>query len=258
MKRKIKYIKYLLKQLENFLKKENLPYHKSIDTSLGSQKGQVEYLLNNFFNYEEKGLKKYGYFVDLACADGVHYNNTHFLEKYLDWEGLLIEPNPKFAEKIKETRTSTFVDYCIGKSNDEIINFRIDNMMLGGIVGDNYDNNSKYRKNELESAEIISLKTKTLESVLDEFNSPKIIDYLSLDIEGSEEFVLIDFNFEKYKFKFMTIERPTINLDLKLESKNYLQIHHAGMDVFYCHRDYIEEVNHNPDIIFKLTPQKDW
>ena len=258
MKRKFKYIKFLFKQLEIFLKRENLQYHEIIDTSLGSQKGQVEYLINNFYDYENKGLKKNGYFIDLACADGVHYSNTYFLEKYLDWEGLLIEPNPKFTDSIMKNRTSTHVKYCIGNNNEDYVDFRIDNLMFGGIVGDNYDNNIKYREEELKSAEIVSLQTRTLESVLDDFGSPQVIDYLNLDIEGAEESVLLAFDFKKYKFKFLSIERPTIKIDIKLESVNYIQILHAGNDVYYCHRDYVNEINNNPMNIFKLTPQKNW
>jgi hypothetical protein len=32
----------------------------------GDQKGQVDYLINNIFNYEKFGLKKNVFFVDLA------------------------------------------------------------------------------------------------------------------------------------------------------------------------------------------------
>ena len=131
-------------------------------------------------------------------------------------------------------------------------------MMFGGIVGDAFDNNEKYRKEELKNAEIISFQTKTLESILDEFQSPEIIDYLNLDVEGGEEEVLLNFNFKKYKFKFISIERPTVNLVIKLELENYIQILHAGYDVYYSHRDFINEINQNPRFVFKLTPKKDW
>lgn len=49
----------------------------------GDQKGQVDFLINNVLNYEKNGLMENGFFVDLACADGVTINNTYFLEEYL-------------------------------------------------------------------------------------------------------------------------------------------------------------------------------
>ena len=256
MIKKIKFLKYLLKQQEIYLSNQNLPQHKKIDKSLGSQKGQVEFLINNFFNYEKNGLKKNGYFVDLACADGVKYSNTYFLEKYLKWTGILIEPNPKFKDSIEKNRISNYVNYCIGQNNTDNIDFRIDNEMLGGIVGDNFDNNTRGSNKESDSYETITLQTRTLESVLIEFNAPNIIDYLSLDVEGAEEFILKNFNFKKYKFKFLTIERPSTYLDIKLDSENYVQIHHSGMDVFYSHKEFIDEINFNPNLHFKITPQK--
>lgn len=258
MRSKLNRIKNVFKNLESFLKSKNLTYQDSIDTSLGSQKGQVEFLINNFFDYENNGLKKNGIFVDLACADGITYNNTYFLEQYLNWSGLLIEPNPKFKESIKKYRTSNFIDYCISNQNDKEVDFRIDNLLLGGFVGEEFDNNYKTRKEELKNAEIIRLKTKTLETVFNEFNMPDTIDYLSLDVEGAEESILLNFNFDKYKFKFLTIERPTTKLDIVLESNGYIQLLHAWFDVFYCHRDYLENINFKPKKVFKLTPQKDY
>ncbi len=75
-------------EAQYFLTKSHTKY------TFGDQKGQVDYLVNNVLNYEKNGLliDDY-YFIDLACADGVTINNTYFLEKFLNWDGLLFEPN---------------------------------------------------------------------------------------------------------------------------------------------------------------------
>ena len=109
---------------------------------------------------------------------------------------------------------SEIIKECIGSTDGQEVEFRIDNKLLAGIVGEQFDNNHFLREEELKTAEIINLKTRKLETILDENNAPKIIDYLSLDVEGAEEFILSSFNFEKYKFKFMTIERPTNKLNI--------------------------------------------
>ena len=46
----------------------------------------------------------------------------------------------------------------------------------------------------------------TLLDVLNYYNAPNNIDYLSLDIEGSEYDVLSSFDFETYNIKILTIE----------------------------------------------------
>ena len=60
---------------------------------------------------------------------------------------------------------------------------------------------------------IKSKKTKTLEKILDENNAPEVIDYFSLDVEGAETEILRNFNFNKYTFLCLTVERPTPELN---------------------------------------------
>ena len=50
------------------------------------------------------------------------------------------------------------------------------------------------------------VKTISLEDLLDKYDAPSVIDYLSIDTEGSEFEILSSFNFEKYKFKIITCE----------------------------------------------------
>ena len=49
-------------------------------------------------------------------------------------------------------------------------------------------------------------KTISLLDLLDKYNAPKTIDYLSIDTEGSEYDILSSFDFSKYKFKIITCE----------------------------------------------------
>ena len=43
------------------------------------------------------------------------------------------------------------------------------------------------------------IKTISLEDLLLKYNAPVVIDYLSMDTEGSEYEILSAFNFDKYK-----------------------------------------------------------
>ena len=130
--------------------------------------------------------------------------------------------------------------------------------MLAGIVGDDFDNNNKNREEELKSAEIIKLKTVRLEDLLLENNSPNHIDYLSLDVEGAEEFVLDTFNFNKYSFGFITIERPTNKLNITLEKNGYIQVKNLKTETFYVPRERLGDLNLNPKIRFQNTSKKIW
>ena len=229
-----------------------------IKFTYGDQKGQVDYLINNVLNYEKKGLKKKGFFVDLACADGTTINNSYFLERYLGWDGILFEPNKKYKNKIQKFRKSKLITDCVTDRAGEKVQFRIDNEMLGGIISDETDNNERIRGDQLKKAEIVEIKTTTLENELDKIGAPKLIDFLSLDVEGAEWMVMKSFSFDKYKFRCMAIERPNEMLDLLLERNDYRQAAHLMYDVIYVHKDYLDEVNFHPNIKFAFTPNKDW
>lgn len=197
-------------------------------------KMQDKWVIETIFNY-----KKNGYFVDLAATDGIEINNTLLLEQHLGWKGICIEPNTNFYEQLKKNRKCHVTNMVIDKENDLDIEFRIDNGMLGGIVSEDTDNSYRIRSAQLKTATILKLKTKTLDFILDYYKAPKIIDYLSLDVEGSEERILSNFPFNKYTFLTMTIERPTPKLEKVLFDNDYVFVRKSiprRTDSFYVHK----------------------
>lgn len=263
-------IRNLLVKIISILYEGFAPMHERLDRrnkqlleehlkyTYGDQKGQVNFLINNVFNYEKFGLKRNGFFVDLACADGFTINNTYFLERHLGWTGLLFEPNPNYRGSILARRTSPLVTECVTDVANEVVRFRVDNGVLGGIVSAETDNNERVRGKELIDAKIIEMPTTTLMLELDRFTAPNLIDFLSLDIEGAEWIALRNFDFNKYKFVCMAIERPNEHLDMMLEEIGYRQVAHLQYDVIYVHNDFLGSINFNPNIRFSYTPRKGW
>lgn len=227
-------------------------------STYGCQKGQVGFLLNQVFDYESKGLKRDGYFIDLAAGDGVRSSNTFFLEKFLGWQGILIEPNPNYYGKIHESRKSPLVTSPITAQDGEKVYFRIDNGYFGGIVSSETDNSPEVRGKELQTATVIQLESRSLRTVLLEHEAPTVIDFLSLDVEGSEDSVLLDFPFEEFRFRCMAIERPSKALDMRLDREGYRQVAHLHYDVIYVHESFLTEVNFRPKFRFAFTPAKNW
>ena len=54
--------------------------------------------------------------------------------------------------------------------------------------------------------------------MLDKYNAPKKIDYLSIDTEGSEFDILKNFDFNKYEIKVITCEHNFTNSKEKIIS----------------------------------------
>jgi len=53
-----------------------------------SKEGQDKWVL------KQLRKKKRGYFVDIGATDGKIKNNTYNLEKFFNWKGICVEPNP--------------------------------------------------------------------------------------------------------------------------------------------------------------------
>ncbi len=238
---------YLTLPIKLFLFKSN------IEIFFGN-KDQDKWVVKEIMNY-----KKNGFFVDLAATDGVHENNTFFLEKKLHWKGICIEPNKKFFKKLKKNRNASCFCEVIDNKVKEI-NF-FPNKGIGGIIGDEYDNNYKKREKILNKAfeekKIEKRKTKTLKDILLACNAPKVIDYLSLDVEGAEENIIEGFPFDEYKILSMTIERSTPKINKILKENDMLFVKNYKVDSFYVNKILKENQNIKFEKFYQIG-KKQW
>jgi hypothetical protein len=86
---------------------------------------------------------------------------------------------------------------------------------FGGLVLESHDNFGKKENN-------FNLSTVTLVTILKFIKAPKVIDYLSLDVEGGEWDIFKEFDFDLYRFLIMSIERPTHQLQIHLFRHGYV------------------------------------
>ena len=128
--------------------------------------------------------KQPGYFVDLGAYDGVQTSNTLSLEK-LGWVGICVEANSEVYERLVANRPDSININAFVNSTPGAVRFRDQWQTLD------------------ESAPLITAMT--LDQILDGANAPKHMGYLSMDIEGGEVDVLLNFSFN-YTFDHMTIE----------------------------------------------------
>jgi FkbM family methyltransferase len=162
--------------------------------------------------------KRNGFFVDLAANDYIKLSNSYSIERYYNWSGICIEPNPEYLDGILSHRKCKLVINPIYSGMNETVKFRFRGHE-SGIIGDEMDNKDK------EPADV-EMYTVTLTKVLKQFNAPHIIDYFSLDVEGGEYSVLKNFfdfqNDHHYIFLVLTIERPTERLHSLLLKHHYV------------------------------------
>jgi hypothetical protein len=188
-----------------------------------------------------RGMRN-GYFVDLAANDAIRISNTYALETNYNWTGLCIEPQARYWPSLAYRQQCQVVGAVIGGSNfnashQEVL-FRFPNRAgpQGGIVGVSNRKKLSYPVSHFnEDQRRYSL---SLAAILDTFQAPTTIDYLSLDVEGSEDSILNDFPFNRYRFKVLTIENPSPSLCNLLQKNQYKCIKHLtknGHETLWVH-----------------------
>lgn len=194
----------------------------------------------------EEVIKGYegGFFVDVGAYNGIKFSNTYYFEKLKKWNGICVEPTPRAFEELKKNRNCICVNCAVFVEEGEHDFLWIDdyngNEMLSGLKSE-YDIRLTIRINNYLSksnkpSEIIKVKTRRLESILDE-NDVKHIDLLSMDTENSELSVLKSIDFNKVFIECMVIEN-LFDKDVcekYLQSFGYKLLLKINKDDFYLH-----------------------
>ena len=190
-----------------------------------SQFGQDLFVLN------ELNFKKNGFFVEFGATNGINGSNTYLLENKFNWRGILAEPAKIFYDELNKNRKCFIETNLVWKNSKSRLLFHED--FAGGLstIKKFIDHDTQIRKRNKEYI----LETISLNDLLVKYNAPKIIDYLSIDTEGSEFDILNNFDFNKYKFRIITCEHnftPNKNKIHKLLTKNGYVKKHSSLVSF--------------------------
>ena len=193
----------MLKFLKVFLKSFT---HKKISYSYGG----IDSLILDIFKNQ-----KNGFYLDIGCGHPIKNNNTYLLNKK-GWSGINIDLDEENIDlfnsyRKKDVNLATAVS---DKEGETDLYFYHSKSALNTISKENAD----FQKAKVSS--IKKIKTQTINKIIE--NSPfkdRKIDFLSVDVEGSELAILKNFDFAKYSPKVIVVEYLDLSLK-KLEIKN--------------------------------------
>jgi len=200
----------------------------------------------------DKKLAKYldfdnGYYVELGANDGFNQSNTLYFERSRNWRGVLIEPILKNYKKcflVRSEENSIHHAACVSFTYAKpTVQIQYANLMSTpvGLESDIEDpvkhaeSGIQYLRKEDKTFEV-DVVARTLNSILVESDSPRVINLLSLDVEGAEIEVLKGVDHQRYRFEKILVEcRSFDKMNAYLRGKGY-----AFLDQLTNH-DYLFE-----------------
>lgn len=198
---------------------------------MASQLGQDYFVLQVL-----AGLRG-GYFLDTGAADGITSSNTLLLEREYGWNGICVEPNARYFAALQKNRRCLCLPDCLDEADGEA-EFVEGAGMLGGIRHHYPDMMWRYVQ-RCYGARPASIRksTRGIAHILQACAAPAVIDYWSLDTEGSELAILRGFPFDAYRIRVLTVEhnRQPVRYEIErlLTRHGYRHVHDFGIDDAY-------------------------
>jgi FkbM family methyltransferase len=145
-------------------------------------------------------------FVEFGAMDGLALSNTWHLEHALGWNGILAEPYPAWHASLRTHRRARIDPRCVWSESGKEINFVATHQHPEFSTVAEFADGDMHAATRKEGAETIVVTTVSLNDLLAEHRAPEVIDYLSIDTEGSELDILSAFDFGRYKVRIITVE----------------------------------------------------
>jgi len=196
------------------------------------------------------GRKQGGFFVEFGIMDGVYASNTYLLESQYGWQGIVCEPGKVFHEKIKDQRKCQIDFRAVAAKTGENLIFKETQVQLGlsGLI-DYFNPVEKHtRRRRSSNGDSYPVETVSLLDLLEQHHAPSHIDYISMDTEGSELWILQNFDFRKYQVDLWTIEHNNVadqreSIKKIMAQNNYVNIlsHLSKYDDWYVRPELIKE-----------------
>jgi FkbM family methyltransferase len=154
-----------------------------------------EWIVRDFFNNSRRGI-----FADIGASDWRDGSNTYVLERDLGWTGLAVDAAPGYADGWRRHRRATFVQAMVAETDGErrTLNFLPEQPGMSSV-------SDAHTRLFAGTPKVVNVTTAKLDTLL-ERAALKQLDFLSMDIEGSEPAALEGFSIARFRPRFVCIE----------------------------------------------------
>ena len=181
--------------------------------------------------------------VDCGAGRPRYLSNTWTLQQHRGWHGLLIEPNPNFAEELKARAQADVRLGEVAAGSDGFIKFLMLDELSCAVDKMRPDWAAELRQNALQEGQVTEVERISLTSLLNQHaGEPRMLDFLSLDVEGAEIDVLNSLDHTQWSFRSIAIEHADLpelsrTFDEILLPRGYRRVLRevSAFDAFFVH-----------------------
>jgi len=207
---------------------DNVDFQRGFIRRFRNSEHDEQELVRSFFANARRG-----FFVEIGANDPFDQSQSYHLEQ-IGWDGLLVEPLPEMADRLRQNRKATVVQ-CAASSN---ANSGKELLLKRAGVHSTLNTTFAARKVTADEKKQQSVHCRTLDDILTECSVPKEFEFLSIDVEGHEPQVLDGFTIERWKPQLVLIEDHLTHLRThrRLTESSYALVLRTGHNSWYVPR----------------------
>ncbi len=200
-----------------------------------------------------RGRTTPGFFVETGAADGVSTSSTLALERSFGWTGIVVEPNRTFFEQLRRNRRCRVESACVAEHSGTV-DF-IEASWFGRILEHFREGNPErdhlkdpYLTQDVDGspAKVVQLPALSLEDLLRRHNAPTRVDFISMDAEFSEWFILKVFPFQRFEVLALCTRSKYKHNDAMIDGRHAEDIRRLLCDLGYFHdREHSRHVQYD-------------
>jgi FkbM family methyltransferase len=149
------------------------------------------------------GDRRQGFYIDVGSGHPV-YDNTSFAFYLQGWRGVTVEPNPWLARLSRAVRPRDHhIEAAVGASAGDAA-FHLVKDFHG--LSTTIESHARSARTQFgKASQAIVVRMTTLAELCEE-HAPESIDFLKVDVEGAEQDVLLNGNWQKHRPKVVVAE----------------------------------------------------
>lgn len=171
-----------------------------------------------------------GFFVEVGAFDGRIHSNTLLFEER-GWNGICVEPS-SFFTKLCQNRRCICAPHAVLGRRGKVQFCETPSAVWSGVplfFTDGFDR---------DGGRLYEVQAITLDDLLRRHRAPRVVDYLSLDTEGSEFNILQAVDFSEHVFRCITVEHNNVlanryRIAALLSKHGYKLQQESGFDDWY-------------------------